>query len=33
VALVKRGFQIEHFSEERIDLEEVFLRVTKGIVA
>jgi ABC-2 type transport system ATP-binding protein len=32
-ALVRRGFSIEHFSEEEIDLEEVFLRVTKGIVA
>ncbi|MCU0728402.1 MAG: ABC transporter ATP-binding protein [Planctomycetes bacterium] len=31
--LVAAGFRLLHFSEERMDLEEVFLRVTKGEVA
>ncbi len=31
--LVREGFALRHFSEEEIGLEEVFLRITKGIVA
>ena len=28
-----RGFRIEHFAEQSVDLEEVFLHVTKGTVS
>ena len=31
--LASRGFRILHFAEEAVDLEEVFLHVTKGIVS
>ena len=31
--LSSRGFRILHFAEEAVDLEEVFLHVTKGVVA
>ena len=28
-----RGFRLEHFAEQSVDLEEVFLHVTKGTVS
>ena len=28
-----RGFRLEHFAEQAVDLEEVFLHVTKGVVS
>ena len=31
--IVKEGFGLLHFSEEEIGLEEVFMRITKGVVA
>ena len=31
--LVRRGFHLHHFSEEEIGLEEVFMRITKGVVS
>ncbi len=31
--LVRRGFALLHFSEEEIGLEEVFMRITNGVVA
>jgi ABC-2 type transport system ATP-binding protein len=31
--LAARGFRIEHFAQQAVDLEEVFLHVTKGVVA
>jgi ABC-2 type transport system ATP-binding protein len=31
--LAARGFRILHFAEEAVDLEEVFLHVTKGVVS
>ena len=31
--LVSRGFRLEHFAEQDVDLEEVFLHVTKGVVS
>ena len=31
--LATRGFRILHFAEEAVDLEEVFLHVTKGVVS
>lgn len=31
--LVARGFKLVHFAEQAVDLEEVFLHVTKGVVS
>ena len=31
--LVKKGIKLIHFSEETRDLEEVFMRITKGLVS
>jgi ABC-2 type transport system ATP-binding protein len=31
--LIKNGFALHHFSEEEIGLEEVFMRITKGVVS
>lgn len=30
--LIRRGFHLHHFSEDEIGIEEVFLRITKGVV-
>ena len=31
--IIRQGFGLLHFSEEEIGLEEVFMRITKGVVA
>lgn len=30
--LINAGFRVQHFAEEQVDLETVFMRLTKGLV-
>lgn len=30
--LINAGFRVTHFAEEQVDLETVFMRLTKGLV-